>query len=64
MYQQNTTTPKELFGVLAAGAVVLLVVHTLGRFVYTPLLPYLIDDGQLTAPEGAAIATWNYFGYL
>lgn len=64
MYQQNSTTPKELFGVLAAGAIVLLVVHTLGRFVYTPLLPYLIGDGQLTAPEGAAIATWNYFGYL
>lgn len=64
MYQQNATTPKELFGVLAAGAIVLLVVHTLGRFVYTPLLPYLIGDGQLTAPEGAAIATWNYFGYL
>jgi len=64
MYQQNATTLKELFGVLAAGAIVLLVVHTLGRFVYTPLLPYLIGDGQLTAPEGAAIATWNYFGYL
>ncbi|WP_239985589.1 YbfB/YjiJ family MFS transporter [Marinobacter salexigens] len=64
MYKQNITTPKELFGVLAAGAIVLMVVHTLGRFVYTPLLPYLIDDGQLTAPEGAAIATWNYFGYL
>lgn len=64
MYQQNSTTPKELFGVLAAGAIVLLVVHTLGRFVYTPLLPYLIGDGLLTAPEGAAIATWNYFGYL
>ncbi|WP_144821024.1 YbfB/YjiJ family MFS transporter [Marinobacter piscensis] len=64
MYQQSTATPRELFGVLAAGAIVLLVVHTLGRFVYTPLLPYLIGDGQLTAPEGAAIATWNYFGYL
>ncbi|WP_298451347.1 YbfB/YjiJ family MFS transporter [uncultured Marinobacter sp.] len=64
MYKQNTTTLKELFGVLAAGAIVLMVVHTLGRFVYTPLLPYLIEDGQLTAPEGAAIATWNYLGYL
>lgn len=64
MYQQSTTTPKELFGVLAAGAVMLMVVHGLGRFIYTPLLPYLVDDGQFTAPEGAAVATWNYFGYL
>ncbi|MBL1271888.1 MAG: YbfB/YjiJ family MFS transporter [Oceanospirillales bacterium] len=64
MYQQSTTTPKELFGVLAAGAVMLMVVHGLGRFIYTPLLPYLVADGQFTAPEGAAVATWNYFGYL
>jgi hypothetical protein len=27
MYHQDTTTPKELFGVLAAGAIMLMVVH-------------------------------------
>lgn len=64
MPQLNRTTPKELFGVLAAGAIMLMVVHGLGRFIYTPLLPYLVDDAQFTAPEGAAVATWNYFGYL
>jgi MFS family permease len=42
----------------------LLVVHALGRFIYTPLLPYLVGDGQLTASEGASVATWNYLGYL
>ena len=64
MPHQKSTTPQELFGVLAAGAVMLMVVHGLGRFIYTPLFPYLVDDGQFTAPEGAAVATWNYFGYL
>ncbi len=64
MPTQTSTPPKELFSVLAAGAVVLLVVHTLGRFIYTPLLPYLVDDGQLSAADGAAVATWNYLGYL
>lgn len=64
MHQQNSTTPKELFSVLAAGAIMLMVVHGLGRFIYTPLLPYLVDDGQFTAPDGAAVATWNYLGYL
>lgn len=64
MHHQKSTTPQELFGVLAAGAVMLMVVHGLGRFIYTPLFPYLVDDGQFTAPEGAAVATWNYFGYL
>ncbi|MFO7530724.1 MAG: YbfB/YjiJ family MFS transporter [Marinobacter sp.] len=64
MPTQTSTPPKELFSVLAAGAVVLLVVHGLGRFIYTPLLPYLVDDGQFNAANGAAVATWNYLGYL
>ncbi|MEX2476090.1 YbfB/YjiJ family MFS transporter [Marinobacter sp.] len=62
--RQNCTSPRELFSVLAAGAVVLLVVHGLGRFIYTPLLPYLVDDGQFGAGGGAEVATWNYLGYL
>jgi predicted MFS family arabinose efflux permease len=53
-----------LFTVLTAGAIVLLVVHGLGRFIYTPLLPYLVADGQMSASQGAAVATWNYLGYL
>ncbi len=53
-----------LFPVLLAGAVLLLVVHGLGRFVYTPLLPWLVEDGLLTVKEGASIASWNYLGYL
>ncbi|KJH80547.1 YbfB/YjiJ family MFS transporter [Pseudomonas sp. KSR10] len=53
-----------LFPVLLAGAILLLVVHGLGRFVYTPLLPWLVEDGLLTVREGASIATWNYLGYL
>lgn len=50
--------------VVLAGALILLVVHTLGRFIYTPLLPWLIEDGVLTLAEGASVATWNYVGYL
>lgn len=42
----------------------MLVVHGLGRFVYTPLLPWLVEDGLLTVQEGASIASWNYLGYL
>ncbi|MCQ2029332.1 YbfB/YjiJ family MFS transporter [Stutzerimonas zhaodongensis] len=53
-----------LFPVLLAGATLLLVVHGLGRFVYTPLLPWLVEDGVLTVQQGASIATWNYLGYL
>ncbi|MCQ4312977.1 YbfB/YjiJ family MFS transporter [Pseudomonas stutzeri] len=53
-----------LFPVLLAGATLLLVVHGLGRFVYTPLLPWLVEDGVLTVQQGANIASWNYLGYL
>lgn len=53
-----------LFPVLLAGATLLLVVHGLGRFVYTPLLPWLVEDGLLTVRQGASIASWNYLGYL
>ena len=53
-----------LIPVLLAGDVLLLVVHGLGRFVYTPLLPWLVEDGLLSVQEGASIASWNYLGYL
>ena len=64
MTSQTAPNPNQLFTVLLAGALVLLVVHTLGRFIYTPLLPYLVADGQFSAADGAAVATWNYLGYL
>ena len=59
-----STAPREILAVLAAGAILLLVTHGLGRFIYTPLLPYLIGDGQITTAQGASVATWNYLGYL
>ncbi|WP_328185350.1 YbfB/YjiJ family MFS transporter [Marinobacter sp. OP 3.4] len=61
---RSTANPANLLSVVVAGATILLVVHALGRFIYTPLLPYLVGDGQLTASEGASVATWNYLGYL
>lgn len=55
--------PSTLHAVLAAAAL-LLVVHGLGRFIFTPLLPLLVDDGQFNTSQGAALASWNYVGYL
>lgn len=60
----SSASSRELLTVIAAGAAILLVVHTLGRFIYTPLLPYLVDDGLVNAQQGATLATWNYLGYL
>ena len=49
---------------LLAVAIALVVVHGLGRFAYTPLLPMLVGDGFMGLEQGASIATWNYVGYL
>ncbi len=49
---------------LLAAAVSLVLVHGLGRFAYTPLLPLLVGDGFFGLEQAAAIATWNYVGYL
>lgn len=35
-----------------------------GRFVYTPLLPIMVDAHQISTNDGAVIATANYAGYL
>lgn len=47
-----------------AAATALVVVHGFGRFVYTPLLPLLVEDGVLNLADAAAVASWNYLGYL
>lgn len=49
---------------LLAAAVALVMVHGFGRFVYTPLLPLLVDDGLLSLSQAALLASWNYLGYL
>ncbi|OZD86987.1 MFS transporter [Rhodococcus sp. 05-2256-B2] len=35
-----------------------------GRFVFTPLLPIMVDAAEVTPSSGAVIATANYAGYL
>ncbi|AKX45135.1 transporter [Thiopseudomonas alkaliphila] len=57
--------PKpSMFRVIFACATLLLVVHTLGRFIYTPLMPWLIKDNLFSLQQGSIIVTWNYLGYL
>ncbi|MEH6567348.1 MAG: YbfB/YjiJ family MFS transporter [Halopseudomonas sp.] len=55
------TSPRTA---VAAAACLLLVVHGLGRFIYTPLLPLLVEDGLLSVTQAADLASWNYLGYL
>ncbi|CAL92649.1 YbfB/YjiJ family MFS transporter [Azoarcus olearius] len=57
-------SPPRLWIPLLAAALALVVVHGIGRFAYTPLLPLLVGDGFMGLDTGAAVATWNYVGYL
>lgn len=54
----------SILRVICAGALLLLVVHGLGRFIFTPLMPQLVADGQLLVSQAANLASWNYLGYL
>ncbi len=64
MSDARILSPHTLYPPLLAGAAALVVVHALGRFAFTPLLPWLIADQQLSLEQGARLATWNYAGYL
>jgi hypothetical protein len=47
-----------------SGFIVLVVVMGIGRFAFTPQVPLMIADGQLTLTSAGLVAAMNYLGYL
>jgi len=47
-----------------AGVLSLAVAMGIGRFAFTPMLPLMIQDGQLDVAAGGWLAAANYAGYL
>ncbi|TBW03256.1 YbfB/YjiJ family MFS transporter [Azotobacter chroococcum] len=58
------TQPRQILLALLGGSAALVVVHALGRFAFTPLLPHFLADGLVDLQQGSQLATWNYVGYL
>ena len=49
---------------ILTGAAALAIAIGIGRFSYTPILPYMLEELSLSKTNGGLIASWNFFGYL
>jgi MFS family permease len=62
-HHQNQAGPSPL-AVCLAGTLSLAVAMGIGRFAFTPMLPLMIQGGQLDVAAGGWLAAANYTGYL
>lgn len=55
--------PHKSWPLILAGTAALALAMGIGRFAYTPILPFMISEVGFGATEGGLIASWNFIGY-
>ncbi|MBD2794206.1 YbfB/YjiJ family MFS transporter [Xenorhabdus szentirmaii] len=67
MSNQNITPHErnyQAFQIALSGFLALVVAMGIGRFTFTPQVPLMIDESQLTLTGAGIVAAFNYLGYL
>ena len=54
----------EVLILILTGTAALALAVGVGRFSYTPILPFMLEELNITKTNGGLIASWNFFGYL
>ena len=56
--------PSANIKLVIAGTLSVAIALGVGRFAYTPILPFMQNDLILSSTDLGALASWNFFGYL